>query len=124
MNRSPRSSSLAAISVSELVAGTLALVLLGATVTTFAQTPAPPSQTSPAQPPATIGANRPVVARGELRVLADPSSKMYMPCRSADEVVDPDATPYTPNPKATVMTEDAAKAKGFRASAHKVSCPE
>lgn len=102
--------SFASISVSELIAGALALALLGASMTSHAQTPS----TAP-----------PVAAPNkESRVLADPDTRLYMPCRTGDErESNGSVDSYKPNPKATVMTEEAAKAKGFRASAHKVPCP-
>ncbi|MET0292533.1 MAG: hypothetical protein ABW136_09235 [Steroidobacteraceae bacterium] len=115
------SRSFASITLSELVAGAMALALFGATLTTFAQDArtAPRATAVPVSPAA-------VTPPKVSRVLADPASKMYMPCRGDDDLSSaaPSDDEYKANPNATVMTEEAAKAKGFRASAHKVACPE
>jgi hypothetical protein len=107
--------SFASISVLELAAGAASLVLCAVTLTAFAQTPT-------ATPPTAVGASgKPIVAVEQPKVLADPETRIYSRCTTGDEARDPGAAPYKPNAKAQVMTEEAAKAKGFKAGAHKVT---
>jgi hypothetical protein len=113
--------SFASISVLELAAGAASLVLCAVTLTAVAQTPTPTPT-----PPTTVGTSiKPPVAADPPKVLADPETRIYSRCTTRDERQAPGAeeTPYKPNAKAEVMTEDAAKAKGFKAGAHKVTCP-
>jgi hypothetical protein len=125
--------SFASITVVELAAGALTLMLCAATLSAGAQAPstaAPPATTTPAVPPSSapptaVGASgKPIVAADQSKVLADPETRVYSRCRTADEQKAPGENDpgYTPNPKAQVMSEEAAKAKGFKAGAHKVTC--
>jgi hypothetical protein len=110
-----RHTAFACISVLELVAGAAGLVLFAASVSAFSQTP---------PPRAAVGLDgKPVVEVKPARVLADPATKMYSVCTTDGEhkAVDGDSD-YKPNPAAQLMTEEAAKAKGFKAGAHKVTC--
>jgi hypothetical protein len=116
----------------------LGAALCAATLSAVAQTPntnapaqAPPTSTSTsaappsATPPTAVGADgKPLVKSDPPRVLADPDLKLYSRCTTGDEheAADPGDSPYKPNPKAQVMTEEAAKAKGFKAGAHRVAC--
>ncbi len=114
-----------------LALGTLSALLAGAAL---AQTPARTEtnvvdrvKAEPTEPPPSTDANgKPLPVRGEVRVLADPDTKLYMPCRGKDDLRASDSNPdnFKPNPKATVITEESAKQHGFKASAHKVTCPE
>ena len=87
-----------------------------------------PSQEAPIrQPPSTSDVNgKSVPAKSEKLVLADPASKLYMPCRDANDLGSAEAAskPIKLNPKAAVLTEEAAKQHGYRPSAHKVVCPK
>lgn len=107
--------------------GALSLVLCAASWTAIAQTPITASPSTPTTAPTTvIAANgKPVEAVAPSKVLADPDTRIYSRCTTGHEH-DPPAqgeAPYKPNPKAQVMTEEAAKAKGFKEGAHKVACP-
>ena len=86
-----------------------------------------PSQESPIrQPPTETGIDgKSVAAKPEKRVLADPDSKMYMPCREANDSssADDSSNRIKPNPKAAVLSEEAAKQHGFKPSPHKIDCP-
>jgi hypothetical protein len=75
-------------------------------------------------PTATDAAGKSLPARVEKLVLADPDSKMYMPCRDPNEMKTDDSTGFKTNPKAAVMSEEAAKQHGYKGSAHKVVCPK
>jgi hypothetical protein len=87
-----------------------------------------PAQESPLrQPPTTTGVDgKSVPATTEKLVLADPASKMYMPCRDPNDSksTDDDSKGIKPNPKAAVLTEEAAKQHGYKPSPHKVVCPK
>jgi hypothetical protein len=87
-----------------------------------------PAQEAPLrQPPSTTDVNgKSVPAAPEKRVLADPDSKMYMPCRDPNESKSTDdaSKSIKPNPKASVLSEEAAKQHGFKPSPHKVDCPK
>ena len=118
-----------------------AILLLACSVGALAQTPdraapaaapptsttpaVPPSSTPPASPPTAVGADRKTPdARPPSKVLADPDTKIYSRCATGEEpgARDPGDDSYTPNPKAQVMTEEAARAKGFKEGAHRVPC--
>ena len=121
--------SFASISVLELAAGAVGMVLFAATLTAVAQTPltgtAPPAATATVAPPPAIGANgRPAGTAQPSRVLADPGTKLYNRCTSTDDraAADPGDPGFKRDPKAQLMTEEEAKAKGYKAGAHKVSC--
>lgn len=115
--------SFASITTLELAAGAVSLILCAVSLTATAQTPrnAPPST-----PTTAIPANgKPLEAVQPSRVLANPDTRIYSRCTTGHEH-DPPAqgeAPYKPNPKAQVMTEEEAKAKGFKEGAHKVACP-
>jgi hypothetical protein len=87
-----------------------------------------PSQESPVrQPPSAPAADgKSTPATPEKRVLADPDSKMYMPCRDPNDSrsTDDASKSIKPNPKAAVLSEEAAKQHGFKPSPHKVDCPK
>jgi hypothetical protein len=87
-----------------------------------------PAQESPMrQPPSASDVNgKSVPAKSEKLVLADPDSKMYMPCRDPNEAssVDDAANTIKPSPKSAVLSEEAAKQHGFKPSPHKVVCPK
>lgn len=97
----------------------VASLLCGIGIVAHAQTTAPPP---PPTAVAVDGTAKP--APPPPKVLADPDTRLYALCMTADELPAPDSkTPkYVRPPKAQVMTEDVAKAQGFRPSAHKVSC--
>jgi hypothetical protein len=79
------------------------------------------------QPPTETGIDGTSVPKVvEKRVLADPATKRYMPCRDANDAKssDADASPVKLNPKAAVLSEEAAKQHGYKSSPHKVDCPE
>lgn len=66
-----------------------------------------------------------VPAKQEKLVLADPDSKLYMPCRDPnDKSTEDSANRPKLNPKAAVLSEEAAKQHGYKASAHAVDCPK
>ena len=87
-----------------------------------------PSQESPLRrSPSTTDVNgKSVPVTSEKLVLADPDSKMYMPCRGPNDSKSTDAAskPIKLNPKAAVLSEEAAKQHGFKPSAHQVDCPK
>jgi hypothetical protein len=107
----------------------LAAVLL-TSVSWAQQAPAEsvPSEESPVRaPPATTDANgKPLPVATEKLVLADPDSKMYMPCRDPNDSTsrDDESKSVKPNPKAAVLSEEAAKQHGYKPSPHKVVCPK
>ena len=75
--------------------------------------------------PVAVGADRKApVGPAQSKVLADPDTKMYSVCTTGDEHRAPGETEpqYKRPPKAEVMTEEEAKARGYRAGAHKVPC--
>lgn len=78
------------------------------------------------QPPTTTDINgKSVPAVEEKLVLADPDTKLYMPCRGPNDLrPDDDSKSFKLNPKASVLSEEAAKQHGYKASAHKVDCPK
>jgi hypothetical protein len=85
------------------------------------------NETPVRQPPTTVDENgKTVPAKTEKLVLADPDSKMYMPCRDAGESSSSLQTPSAakPSPKSAVLSEEAAKQHGYRPSPHKVVCPK
>jgi hypothetical protein len=106
-------------SVPEFAGVIVATVLCGIALVAHSQTatPAPPTTAI-----AVDGRAKP--APEPQKVLADPDTKMYAKCMAADDQPAPDSNQpkYVRPPKAQVMTEEAAKAGGFRPSAHKVSC--
>jgi hypothetical protein len=80
---------------------------------------------APPPPRAAVGLDgKRLVAPVESRVLADPQTRMYSLCTTGDEPGAPDgsAAGYVRPPKSEVITEVAAKARGYRPSAHRVSC--
>jgi hypothetical protein len=87
-----------------------------------------PAQESPMrQPPSAADVNgKSAPVKAEKLVLADPDSKMYMPCRDPNESssVDETASTVKPSPKSAVLSEEAAKQHGFKPSPHKVVCPK
>ena len=87
-----------------------------------------PAQESPMrQPPAPTDVNgKSIPAKTEKLVLADPASKMYMPCRDPNDAKSSDdaESAIKPNPKASVLSEEAAKQHGYKPSPHKVVCPK
>ena len=89
---------------------------------------APSQETPMRQPPSDLDVNgKSVPVKTEKLVLADPASKMYMPCRDPSESssTDDDASKSVKlNPKASVLTEEAAKQHGYKPSPHKVVCPK
>lgn len=86
----------------------------------------PAEETPIRRPPTTVDTEgKSVPTTPEKLVLADPDSKMYMPCRGPNDIrPDDDGKGVKPNPRAAVMSEEAAKQHGFKGSAHKVDCPE
>jgi hypothetical protein len=79
------------------------------------------------QPPSSSDADgKSAPATPEKRVLADPDSKMYMPCREPNDSRSSDEASkgIKLNPKAAVLSEEAAKQHGFKPSPHKVDCPK
>jgi hypothetical protein len=87
----------------------------------------PVEETPVRQPPTTTDANgKTVAAAPEKLVLADPASKMYMPCRDPNDSksTDDDSASIKPNPKAAVLSEEAAKQHGYKPSPHKATCPK
>lgn len=77
------------------------------------------------QPPTATGeSGKSIPVKPEKLVLADPDSKMYMPCRDANDMKTDDSTGFKVNPKASVMSEEAARQHGYKGSAHKVVCPK
>ena len=78
------------------------------------------------QPPTTTDANgKSIPAVAEKLVLADPDTKLYMPCRGPNDLrPDDDSKSFKLNPKAAVLSEEAAKQHGYKPSAHKVDCPK
>jgi hypothetical protein len=87
-----------------------------------------PAQESPMrQPPSTTDVNgKSVPVKAEKLVLADPDSKLYMPCRDANDSSSTDdaSKSIKLNPKASVLSEEAAKQHGFKPSPHPVDCPK
>jgi hypothetical protein len=96
-------------SFQELAGVVAAAVLCGIALITHAQT-ITPRERKPA-PEQTM-------------VLADPDTKMYSVCTTGGEHEAPGSndSPYKRPPKAEIITEEAAKARGFRPGAHKVAC--
>lgn len=79
------------------------------------------------QPPAPTDINgKSIPVKTEKLVLADPASKMYMPCRDPNDSKSSDdaAGDIKLNPKAAVLSEEAAKQHGYKPSPHKVVCPK
>lgn len=87
-----------------------------------------PSDESPVRQPtvATDVNGKSIPATQEKRVLADPATKRYMPCRDATEASETEDAANRPklNPKAAVLSEEAAKQHGYKPSPHKVDCPK
>ncbi|RYZ68043.1 MAG: hypothetical protein EOP08_01450 [Proteobacteria bacterium] len=87
-----------------------------------------PSDETPVRQPtvATDVNGKSIPATEEKLVLADPESKMYMPCRDPNESKSTDDSSSTVklNPKAAVLSEEAAKQHGYKPSPHKVVCPK
>ena len=116
--------SFASISVLELAAGAASLVLFAVTLTASAQTP---TQAPGVTPAPIVGANgKRVAAPEQPKVLADPDNGVYHHCTTSAEreAKDSGDATYTPNPKAQLMTEEAAKQKGLKQAAHKVACKQ
>jgi len=79
------------------------------------------------QPPTTTDADGKTVApKTEKLVLADPDTKLYMPCRDENDttVIEDESKEVKLNPNAAVLSEEAAKQHGYKAGAHKVKCPK
>jgi len=77
------------------------------------------------QPPRTVDANgKPIPVPTENLVLADPATKLYMPCRGPNDLKPDDSKSVKLNPKAAVLSEEAAKQHGYKPSPHKVDCPK
>jgi hypothetical protein len=115
-------------SITRAIVGLAAVVLASASWAQQAQESVP-SQESPVRsaPPSTVDADgKSVAAPGEKLVLADPATKMYMPCRDANDALSPDEAAKSPklNPKAAVLSEEAARQHGYKPSPHKVTCPK
>lgn len=87
-----------------------------------------PSEETPARQPtvATDVNGKSIPATREKLVLADPATKLYMPCRDVNESSETDESPNRVklNPKAAVLSEEAAKQHGYKPSPHKVDCPK
>ena len=87
----------------------------------------PSEESPPRQPPSNVDANgKSVPATAEKLVLADPATKLYMPCRDRNDSLSADEAAKSPklNPKAAVLSEEAAKQHGYKPSPHKVVCPK
>ena len=87
----------------------------------------PSDESPPRQPTVATDVNgKSIPATQEKLVLADPATKLYMPCRDANESSQTDESPnrIKLNPKAAVLSEEAAKQHGYKPSPHKVDCPK
>ena len=83
--------------------------------------------TSANAPMAKTADGKALVQIPENQVLADPATKMYQLCTTSDEheappLSDTPAAGKSARPAGTLMSEEEAKAQGFRPGAHKVNC--
>lgn len=83
--------------------------------------------TSPNAPVTKTIDGKPLVQVPANQVIADPQTRMYQRCTTSDEhetpiVSDAADAKKPPRPPGDLMSEEQAKAKGFRPGAHKVNC--